>query len=68
MAGAQVLPSGRAILSIFGGGKITCAIVLSHESTRVNLIWSVSSTAVVNVMIVQLFVVVAISVGSARSA
>ena len=41
--------------------------MVSHESTRVDLIWSVSSTAVVNVMIVQWLFVVVISVGSARS-
>ena len=59
--------SGGAILFIFGRGKITYAVVVSHESARLDLIWSVSSTAVVNVMIVQLFVVVVISGGSARS-
>ena len=58
---------GGNILSIFGGGKIICATVVSHESARVDLIWSVSSTDVVNVMRVQLFVVVVISIGSARS-
>ena len=31
---------GGALLSIFGGGKITCAAVVSHESARVDLIWS----------------------------
>ena len=29
-----------ALLSIFEGGKITCAAVISHESARVDLIWS----------------------------
>ena len=31
---------GGNILSIFGGGKITCAAVVSHESARLDLIWS----------------------------
>ena len=31
---------GGALLSIFGGGKITCVAVVSHESARVDLIWS----------------------------
>ena len=31
---------GGALLSIFGGGKITCAVVVSHESGRLDLIWS----------------------------
>ena len=59
---------GGAILSIFGGGKITCTTMVSHESAQLDLIWFVSSTAIVNVMIVQLFVIVVISLGSARSA
>ena len=29
---------GGALLSIFGGGKITCATMVSHESARLNLI------------------------------
>ena len=33
------LPGG-ALLSIFGGGKITCAAVVSHESAQLDLIWS----------------------------
>ena len=37
-----------ALLSIFGGGKITYAPVVSHESARFNLIWLVSSTANIN--------------------
>ena len=43
------------ILSIFGGGKITCAAVVSHESARVDLIWLVSSIANVNFMRVLWF-------------
>ena len=39
---------GGAILSIFGGGKITCAAVVSHESDCVDLIWPVSSSTIVN--------------------
>ena len=31
---------GGAFLSIFGGGKTTCAAVVSHESARLDLIWS----------------------------
>ena len=31
---------GGAILSIFGRGKITCTAMVSHESTRVDLICS----------------------------
>ena len=31
---------GGALLSIFGGGKITCAAVVSHESAQLDLIWS----------------------------
>ena len=41
---------GGAISSIFGGGKITCVAIVSHESTQIDLIWPVSSTALVNVM------------------
>ena len=46
---------GGGLLSIFGGGKITCATVVSHESARVDLIWLVSSTANVNFMRVLWF-------------
>ena len=58
---------GGAILSIFGGGKITCAAKVSHESARLNLIWRVSSTAIVNCMRVPWFFVMVISLGIARS-
>ena len=58
---------GGAILSIFGGGKITCVAVVSHELAQVDLIWPVSSTAIVNLMRVLWFFVMVISVGSARS-
>ena len=60
-------PEG-ALLSIFGGGKITCASVVSHESSRFDLIWIVSSTTNVNFMRVLWFFVMVISLGSARSA
>ena len=59
---------GGALLSIFGGGKITYAAVVSNESARLDLIWLVSSTADVNFMRVLWVFVMAISVGSARSA
>ena len=59
---------GGALLSFFGGGKITYVAVVSHESTRVNLIWLVSSTANVNFMRVLWFFMMVISLGSARSA
>ena len=36
---------GGALLSIFGRGKITCTVVVSNESARLDLIWLVSSTA-----------------------
>ena len=57
---------GGALFSIFGGGKITCATVVSHKSARLNLIWLVSSTANVNFMRVLWFFVMVISLGSAR--
>ena len=60
-------PAGT-LFSIFGGGKITCAAVVSHESARLDLIWLVSSTANVNFMRVLWFFVMVISLGSARSA
>ena len=56
---------GGALLSIFRGGKITCAAVVSNESTRLDLIWLVSSTADVNFMRVLWVFVMAISVGRA---
>ena len=59
--------SGGAILSIFDGGKITCAVVVSHESGQVDLIWPVSSTAIVNLMRVLWFFLIVISLGGARS-
>ena len=59
--------SRGAILSIFGGGKITYTTVVSHESARVDLIWPVSSTAIVNLMRVLWFFVMVISLSSARS-
>ena len=58
---------GGAILSIFGRGKITCAAMVSHASAQVDLIWPVSSTAIINVMRVQCFFIVVISLGSAQS-
>ena len=56
-----------ALLSIFGGGKITCAAVVSHESARLDLIWLISSTANVNLMRVLWFFIMVISLSSARS-
>ena len=54
-----------ALLSIFGGGKIICAAVVSNESARLDLIWLVSSTADINFMRVLWIFVMAISVGRA---
>ena len=51
------------LLSIFGGGKITYAAVVSNESARLDLIWLVSSIADVNFMRVLWAFVMAISVG-----
>ena len=65
MAGAEVLPSGGALLSIFGGGKITCAAVVSNESARLDLIWLLSSTVDVNFMRVFWVFAMAISIGRA---
>ena len=56
---------GGALFSIFGGGKITCAAVVSNESARLDLIWLVSSTTDVNFMRVLWVFVMAISVGRA---
>ena len=56
---------GGALLSIFEGGKITCAAVVSNESARLDLIWLVSSTVDVNFMRVLWVFVMAISVGRA---
>ena len=58
-------PGGGALLSIFGGGKITCATVVSNKSARLDLIWLVSSTVDVNFMRVLWVFVMAISVGRA---
>ena len=58
---------GGAILSIFGGGKITCVVVVSHESCQVDLIWPLLSMTIINLMRVLWFFVMVISLGSARS-
>ena len=56
---------GGALLSIFGGGKITCTTVVSNELARLDLIWLVLSTVDVNFMRVLWIFVMAISVGRA---